>query len=84
MLFHQLVDRRHRDAPPVLQGDEQGVLVDEGQGVPICHPVLNGFDAGVVQEQDALFIALAQHPQLVVSNIRYIQVHQLRDPQAAV
>ena len=40
--------------------------------------------AAVVQVQDALFVAFAQHPDGVALDVGHVQVHQLGDPQAAV
>ena len=79
-----------------LHGDglEPGLPVAEEQGVPVFHPVFgahrqvggDGILAGLVQVDDALFVALTQHPQCVVvaHHVAEVDGHQLREPQAAV
>ena len=84
VLLHQLVDRRCGDAPPVLEGDKQGILIYQGHGVPLGEPVRQRPLTGVVQEQHPFLVALAQHPQLIAPNICFIQAHQLGNTQAAI
>ena len=84
VLLHQLVDRRCRDAPAVLQGDKQGILVHQSHGVPLVEPVCQRPLTGVVQIQHPLLVALTKHPKLIAPNICFIQPNQLGDTQAAV
>ena len=72
VLLYQLVDRRCGDAPAVLEGDEQGVLIRRSYDVPLGEPVLQRPLAGVVEVQHALLVALTQYPKLISSNIRLI------------
>ena len=84
VLLHQLVNRRPRDAPPVLQGHKEGVLVHQGEHAPLGEPVLQRALTGLVEKEHPLLVALAQHPQLIATHVGDVQPHQLRDPQAAV
>ena len=77
MFFDQLMDRCLGDAPPVLQGDEQGVLVYQRQSVAVSQPVLERLLAGFVQKKDPFLVAFAQYPQMVDSNICCIQADKL-------
>ena len=40
VLLYQLVNRRSRDALPVLEGDKQSILVHQCKRIPFCEPVL--------------------------------------------
>ena len=64
--------------------DKKRLFSVQRDHIPLSQPILYGLLAGTVQKEDALLITLAEHAQLVVSNICYIQAHQLRDPKAAV
>ena len=70
--------------PGMPAGDEQGVGVCRAGLGAHGQPVLDGALTGGVEVDHPLFIALAQYPQPVSSNVGEIQPHQLRDPQAAV
>jgi len=82
-LFHHGVDRGAADAL-VLGREEEGIFIPAGDGPPHRQVLGNGVLAGVIQIDDADFVAFAQHPQGVVLNVVEIQAHQLADPQAAV
>ena len=48
MLFHQLVDRRPGDPLAVARGDEQGVLIQQGQSGALGEPVVQRGAAGII------------------------------------
>ena len=84
VLFDQLVDGGAGDSPPVLKGDEQGVLVRQGEHTPLGQPVLQGALAGLVEKEHTFLAALAQHPELAVPHVGHVQADELGDAQAAV
>ena len=86
-LFQPLLDHvmyrvgRHARVPP---GEEEGVGVCLGAGVPLLQPIIQCCPAGWIEEQDPLLIAFAQHTELVLTNIGHVQGDQLGDTQAAI
>ena len=82
--FHQLVDGRPGDPAAVLKGDEQRVLIHQSEHIPLCDPVGQGAETCLIEIEHPLLVALAQNPELISPNIRYIQPDELRDPEAAV
>ena len=85
MLFHQLVHRSAGDAPAVLMGDEEGLLIDQCQHVPLCQPILESLLTGFVEKEDPFLVALAQDSELIAPDIGHVLFRptssEIRRPQ---
>ena len=77
MLFHQLVDGCPGDSAAVLKGDEQRVLIHQGEHIPLCDPVGQGAETCLIEIEHPFLVPLAQHPELISPNIGYIQADEL-------
>ena len=77
------MDCRHADAV-LVPGAKEGAVVGQLDLVPFLQVGINGLSAGRAEVDKALLVALANHPNAVLIDIRQIQPHQLTAPDAAV
>ena len=82
-LFHHGVNRGTADAF-VLCRQKQCVGISACDGPPDSQPAFQRVLTGVIQINDAHFIAFAQHPQGIVLDVAQVQANQLRNSQTAI
>ena len=75
-LFHHSMNRGTADTF-VLRRQKQCVGIPACDGTTDGQPAFQSVLTGVIQINDAHFIAFAQHPQGIVLNIAQIQAYQL-------